>query len=372
MADGTMCSAEFLAICCELFRDLVLVAPPRAPCRQTDTPAVPMQIAVAARAKQARTRLRTHIALCRRRACGVGVAKRVDRPWSASAATGRARWLSRCGRPQPETRTIHGAFPDFCLRQVVLRLESKDESRTKRPLPDSRQFSCRRWQSVGPERYGDPVTGPNPRHVGGAAVSPPDAAVWAPPGHTQAVPPTPAPAAPGPYAQQQPPAGAPQRRGWAGWIVIGASALLAIAAVTMGVIDLAKPAPAPTTTTVTAAPPTYPPDQVAAAKKESCDASLNAANTLAAASQQVANAAANRNSPEWQAALANFQNVVMVETTYLELHTPAATPPNVANPTRDFISAYRDSADALTRGVDDNAAAQRTHATADALNKACG
>jgi hypothetical protein len=41
------CSAEFLAICCELFRDLV--APPRAPCRPTDTPAVPMQIAVAAR-----------------------------------------------------------------------------------------------------------------------------------------------------------------------------------------------------------------------------------------------------------------------------------------------------------------------------------
>jgi hypothetical protein len=215
------------------------------------------------------------------------------------------------------------------------------------------------------------VTGPNPRHVGGAAVSPPDAAVWAPPGHTQAVPPTPAPAAPGPYAQQQPPAGAPQRRGWAGWIVIGASALLAIAAVTMGVIDLAKPAPAPTTTTVTAAPPTYPPDQVAAAKKESCDASLNATHAMTAATNQYGNTPNPSTSPEGRAALANAQNVVMVETTYLELHTPPATPPEVGDPTREYIKAARDAIDDYTRGVDSADASQRTVKYANEMNQAC-
>jgi hypothetical protein len=218
------------------------------------------------------------------------------------------------------------------------------------------------------------VTGPNPQPTGDTAVSAP-AAGWAPPVQTPgagpSLPSSQPPAAYGPYPQQ-PPAPGPPRAGLGGWIVIGASAVLAIAAVTMGVIDLAKPPPAPTTTTVTAAPPAYPPDQVAAAKKESCAASLNAAHTMTAATQQYANTPNKFDSPEGQAALANAQNVVMVETTYLEMHTPPATPPEVANPTREFIKASRDVIDAYTRHVDSADASQRSQKYADEINKACG
>jgi hypothetical protein len=214
------------------------------------------------------------------------------------------------------------------------------------------------------------VTGANPQHVGGAGAPPPDAAAWARPGQaTVATPASPSQeVVPYPYPQQPPAPAA--RRGWAQWTVIGASAVLAIAAVTMGVIDLTRPSPTPTTTTVTAGAPAFPPDQVAAAKKESCAASLNAASAMHNATQQLANIP-DRNSPQWQAALANVQNVVMVETTYLELHTPPATPPEIANPTRDFINAYRDAADLATRGLDNSAPISRTQTAVDSLNKAC-
>ena len=204
-------------------------------------------------------------------------------------------------------------------------------------------------------------------------------AAWPGPGQTSgagpslgAVQPPPGYAGQYPLPQQSPAPTARHGHGRAAWIVIGASAVLALAAVTMGIIAVTKSPPAATTTTVTAAAPTYPPDQVAAAKKESCAASLNAAKAMTAATQQYANTANRFDSPEGQAALANAQNAVMVETTYLEMHTPPTTPPEVADPTREFIKASRDVIDAYTRRVDSSDASARTQKYADEMNKACG
>jgi len=166
---------------------------------------------------------------------------------------------------------------------------------------------------------------------------------------------------------------APQRPrpGRAVWVITAAAAVLAIAAVTMSVIDATKSPPAPTTTTVTAAPPSYTAEQVAAAKAESCAASINASRAITAASTAYVATLPNRDSPESKAVLANEQNVIMVELGYLELHTPPATPPEVAKPTRDFINATLDVIDADTRGQDRAAAAVRTGSAIDALNEAC-
>ena len=76
------------------------------------------------------------------------------------------------------------------------------------------------------------------------------------------------------------------------------------------------------TATVTAAPPaaptppTFGPDQVAAAKKEVCAASFNANKSITAAQRNFFGAAHDRQSPEYRPALGNFQLVASIETAY--------------------------------------------------------
>ena len=114
------------------------------------------------------------------------------------------------------------------------------------------------------------------------------------------------------------------------WLMSIAAVVLGVAAVTMSVINLAKPTPPATTTTVTAAPPTYSPQEVAAAKEEACNASVTADGAITAAQRDFVATVGNRGSDEYETALSNWQTVLMVETQYMRLHVPAATPLEVA------------------------------------------
>lgn len=154
----------------------------------------------------------------------------------------------------------------------------------------------------------------------------------------------------------------------------GAAALLAAAAVTISVIDLAKPVPPPTTTTVTAAPPAYRDDEVAVAKKEACTASQTVDNAVTSAQRAYVDTLPNRESPESKQALANFQTVMMVETEYLRAHTPPATPKDIAEAMNRYINALIGIVDAATRGLPDpeaNVRIRDARLAGDYLKKAC-
>jgi hypothetical protein len=98
-----------------------------------------------------------------------------------------------------------------------------------------------------------------------------------------------------------------------------------------------------TTTTVTAdpPPPAFSPDQIATAKKEVCDASINADKSITGAQRHFFDAARDRQSPEYRAALGNYQIVVSIETAYLERHIAPAVPKDVKDATNGYMRATR-------------------------------
>ncbi|WP_232526891.1 hypothetical protein [Mycobacterium intracellulare] len=172
------------------------------------------------------------------------------------------------------------------------------------------------------------------------------------------------------------------RRPWPGWlavwVMLSLALLLALSATVMSAMKLSQSTPAATTTTVTAPPPpppSYSPDQVAAAKKEACDASNVAAASILNSQKSFAVASRDRQSPQYGSALANFQLVVMVETQYMEQHVPSATPKAVADATNAYITALLALADANTREVSNHDADVFVDAvtkTGDQLDKVCG
>ena len=121
-------------------------------------------------------------------------------------------------------------------------------------------------------------------HRGGQAAAPTVDSVWAPPGSAAVAPamapphPSAPPAngyqqAPLPPAPVAPPSPPQARRRWGVWVISGAAVLLGVSAVVMSVITATRPTPPPVTTTITAAAPTYSAGEIAAAKKEACEAS---------------------------------------------------------------------------------------------------
>jgi hypothetical protein len=195
------------------------------------------------------------------------------------------------------------------------------------------------------------VTDPRPDQSGQAFTPGPDAA-WARPGATltQGPEPTlpPAPPVPPPRAPQHTEA----RQGRGGrWVFVmsAVACLFGIAAIAMTGINLTRPAPPATTTTVTAPPPSYSPEQVAAAKKESCDASLSVDDPLGGVLRELTATMGDRNSVEHAGALSVFQTVVMIEIEYMRNHTPPATPSEVAEATTNYIDAWIALGDAYTR-----------------------
>ncbi|SLF48427.1 membrane protein [Mycobacteroides abscessus subsp. abscessus] len=174
-----------------------------------------------------------------------------------------------------------------------------------------------------------------------------------------------------PHPQFQGEQGPQRPRGLAGvWTVAGLAGLLSVAAITVSVVKLAEPSPPSTTVTATPSPTAFSQQDIAKAKAESCEASKSASRAIVSATNAL-NAVSDRNSQEGQDALATAQTTILVELEYLELHTPPATPPEVANPTKEYIAAYRDLIDADTRGIDRSSAADRTRAAIDAIEAGC-
>jgi hypothetical protein len=158
------------------------------------------------------------------------------------------------------------------------------------------------------------------------------------------------------------------------WVISGAAVLLGVSAVVMSVITASRPAPPPITTTITAAAPAYSADDVAAAKKEACEASARATAPINQAQQAFTATVGDRSSPEYRAALASWQTVLAVETQYMRYHIPPATPKDITDATNDYIKSLIALVDANTREVSDSEAEKfiaDTRSTGDRLTQLC-
>jgi hypothetical protein len=122
---------------------------------------------------------------------------------------------------------------------------------------------------------------------------------------------------------------------------------------------------------VTPSAPTYSDDEVSAARDEVCAAAKSVVAAVYEASVPVVAALPNRESPEYRAALANEQAVVLVEMEYLRLHTPPATPRDIAEPLNDYINATLVVLAADTNGQDRNLPAQQGQTAMDKAHAAC-
>jgi hypothetical protein len=155
----------------------------------------------------------------------------------------------------------------------------------------------------------------------------------------------------------------------------GSAVLLGVAAVAMSAITVLRPAPPAVTTTETASAPAYSAEQIAAAKKEACEASATASTPINDAQRNFAATVGDRSSPEYKAALASWQTVLAVETQYMRYHIQPATPKDVANATSDYMQSLITLGDANTRGVSDEEAQKfiaDTRSTGDRLTQLCG
>ena len=211
---------------------------------------------------------------------------------------------------------------------------------------------------VGPAAAGTgspwaPARGPQPLPAGGGG----------PGGSTGVLPPQHAPLpSPGPPSEPTPKAV---------WLLSGAAVILAVAAVVMSALTWTRPEPAPVTTTVTPSAPSYSDAEISAARDEACAAAKSVVAAVYEASVPLVAALPNRESPEYRAALANEQAVVLVEMEYLRLHTPPATPRDIANPMTDYINATLAVLAADTSGEDRNLEAEQGQTAMDKAHAAC-
>lgn len=209
----------------------------------------------------------------------------------------------------------------------------------------------------------------NPQVPGYPTGAPPAWGGGTPGGATVITPPAYAPPQPPPPAPHPAPR-TPRRPGWiAVWTMFTLALLLAATAVGLSVAGLTTNPT--TTTTVTAAPPapTFTADQVAAAKKDVCDASINANNSITGAQHHFFQAARDRQSPDYRPALGNFQLVASVETAYLERHLTPAVPKDVKDATNGYIAATLALVDANTRELSDQDAQPFVVATRDSVDQ---
>lgn len=179
------------------------------------------------------------------------------------------------------------------------------------------------------------------------------------------------PSPPGPGFTPTPEEPPRERTAKSVWLLSGGAVVLAVAAVVMGALALTRPDPTPVTTTVTPSAPTYSAEEISAARDEACAAAKTVVAAVYEASVPLVAALPNRESPEYRAALANEQAVVLVEMEYLRLHTPPATPSDIAEPMTDYINATLAVLAADTNGQDRNLPAQRSQTAMDKITTAC-
>lgn len=157
---------------------------------------------------------------------------------------------------------------------------------------------------------------------------------------------------------------------WRYRLLLSATAVFAIAAVVMAGIALWSPRRATDATPlVTASTPPYSDEQIATAKKDSCDANLRTNTALT----EVHNAFWDtpKDSAEEPAALAAYQRVTLVEIEYLRSRTRPEAPEPVRAAVDAYVAALLAEVDGVTRGV---AVSDKVAAVKDAaaqLDKAC-
>lgn len=187
------------------------------------------------------------------------------------------------------------------------------------------------------------------------------AAVMVPPNYG---PPLTAPPSPPPGARTS------RRRGWiAVWTMFASALLLAVASVALSVTNLTTKTATTTTVTAAAPSPTFSPEQVAAAKKAVCDAGFNANRASAAAQRHFFDAARDRQSPDYRAALGNYQLVDSIEIAYLEKHLTPAVPKDVKDAANSYIAAELALVEANTRELSDQDAQPFVVATRDSVDR---
>ena len=164
--------------------------------------------------------------------------------------------------------------------------------------------------------------------------------------------------------------------------VLAATAFVAVAAAVMGGVALGRHTASTSVTPVTSSTATASapdPAAVAAAKSEACTAWTAASRAMVIARQPFADKTQGQSwawtDPVVVDALTAAQAGMSAQIEYMRQHLPAATPPAVAEPVRDFLAANIDviAADGQhQRAAVANKAAGRANAAADRIRTACG
>lgn len=200
-------------------------------------------------------------------------------------------------------------------------------------------------------------------------------APWPPQTMTGPTTTSPMPQPPGPPPPPFPPPAGPrasaQRSPRTVWVISGLAAVLAVAASVMGVISLTRSDPAAIITTQTPAAQAFPDKEINDARDDACAAVTQSVAAIYEVSVPIVAALPNRDSPEYKAALSHEQAVVMVEIEYLKLHTPPATPPDIATPMHELIDATLEVLAADTNGQDRTWPAQKSQSAMDKVHAAC-
>lgn len=174
-----------------------------------------------------------------------------------------------------------------------------------------------------------------------------------------------------PFSAPSGPVASAQRSPRMVWAICGLAAVLAVAASVMGVVSLTRSDPAAVTTTQTPAAPAFSDKEIAAARNDACAAVTQTVAAVYEAAVPVVAALPNRDSPEFKAALSHEQAVVMVEIEYLKLHTPPATPTDIATPMHELIDATLEVLAADTNGQDRTWPAQKSQRAMDKVHAEC-
>ncbi|CPT80519.1 membrane protein [Mycobacteroides abscessus] len=156
---------------------------------------------------------------------------------------------------------------------------------------------------------------------------------------------------------------------WKYRLVVGAAAVLAVLALALNIIKWSTPPPADVVTTVNASVPTYPEDQVTAAKKDACDAVDRTNGPMTDVHNVLWKTA--RGSAEEPGALAEFQRVTLIEVEYLESRVRPETPESVRTAIKEYTAAILAELDAVVRDVPADKTVTDVKAAGARVSKVC-
>lgn len=158
---------------------------------------------------------------------------------------------------------------------------------------------------------------------------------------------------------------------WRYRLLLSATAVLAVAAAIMAGIALAAVPgqEAEVASTVSPSSSAFTNEQVAAAKRDACDAGRQTDGPMTDAAQRLWDTP--KGSSEEPTALAAYQRVTLVETEYLKSRTRPEAPESVRSAVNTYIAALLAEVDGVTRGVPVSEKVIAVKAAGAQLDKAC-